>query len=195
MAIALAMRADFDRLCNTSLTAARVTPRRLAIAAHELPRIRSRALRISGCILQLAYLTCTAFCKQKFAVSSEGHTFLSEFALRLRQERERHGFSQETAAQLAFVSRVMWQKYEKAAAAPSVLLLNHLATTPFDIRFLLTGERIDTDRTLAEPEQRLLRLYRAADREGKLVIEQTAAAFAHKAAGPPTGRSTKERRR
>lgn len=84
---------------------------------------------------------------------------------RLRQERERLGFSQQDFAAQIGVRREMWSKYERGQAIPGGEALAAFAAVGGDILFVLKGGSAIA--AVTEDERELLAGYRALDVRGK----------------------------
>jgi transcriptional regulator with XRE-family HTH domain len=61
------------------------------------------------------------------------------FGSRLREERERIGWSQEALAVLGGVKRLAQSQYEKEASSPTVRYLAALASAGIDLEYVLFG--------------------------------------------------------
>lgn len=66
---------------------------------------------------------------------------------RLREERERLGQNQTDFGVAAGVSRGTQKAYELESSSPDVRYLSGLETLGVDVRYVLTGSRVDTDLT------------------------------------------------
>lgn len=64
---------------------------------------------------------------------------MSEFASRLRQERERLGLTLQEFGALGQVNRMTQMRYESGASSPTVAYLGLIGQHDVDIIFLLTG--------------------------------------------------------
>ena len=89
-------------------------------------------------------------------------TFGAQEGERLREERERLGWTQVDAADTAGIRREMWGRYERGVAAPGADVLQALARSGVDIMYLLSGVRSSA---LTPEEAALLDNYRHVDRE------------------------------
>lgn len=98
-----------------------------------------------------------------------------QMGLRLRQERERIGISQQSAALLAGVTRAMWGRYESDESTPNATVLMQLIGHGFDVNHVLGGSRTISDNTLSEAEEALISHYRDMDPEGRAAIDRMAA--------------------
>lgn len=65
----------------------------------------------------------------------------SSLGARLKEERKRLGLSQDDAGLKAGVSREMWGKYERDAAAPGGETFVQIAMLGFDVNYVLIGQR------------------------------------------------------
>lgn len=63
-------------------------------------------------------------------------------ATRLREERERIGFSQLDAESLFGISRVTWGKYERGETTPGADVLTALVAAGADVYYILTSHRM-----------------------------------------------------
>lgn len=84
---------------------------------------------------------------------------------RLREERDRLGFTQQEMADQMGVRREMSSKYERGQAAPGGDALTAFATAGGDVQYVLTGQRSST--ALTADEKELLSGYRGLDIRGK----------------------------
>jgi transcriptional regulator with XRE-family HTH domain len=99
---------------------------------------------------------------------------------RLREERERLDLSQAEAARLACVSREMWGRYERGAI-PGGEVFVLLGTTPFDVLYILTGQRsqaLGEAELLAPDERIMLDNYRHAPDPVRAGVKKTLGYFA-----------------
>ena len=67
-------------------------------------------------------------------------SFSSLSAERMKEERIRLGLKQASAAGLCGVSREIWGRYERGAAAPGGDVLFSFANAGADVQFILTGK-------------------------------------------------------
>jgi transcriptional regulator with XRE-family HTH domain len=81
---------------------------------------------------------------------------------RIREERERLGFSQPAFAALAEASKSSQASWEKETAYPNVKALAVWARVGVDVSYVVTGARSSSAATLASDEMELVRLFRAA---------------------------------
>lgn len=81
---------------------------------------------------------------------------------RIREERERLGFSQPAFAALAEASKSSQISWEKETAYPNAKALATWAKVGVDVSYVLTGVRMSSDHVLATDEAELLSLFRAS---------------------------------
>lgn len=107
--------------------------------------------------------------------------FYSQFAERLKNERDRLGLSQAEAGDLCGVSREMWGKYERGKGVPGGEVLFSFAAAGADINYILTGQR--TNRmaetspgytALSREEAALLDNFRHTDKGDQAAIKRMA---------------------
>lgn len=84
---------------------------------------------------------------------------------RLREERDRLGFTQQEMADRIGVRREMSSKYERGQAVPGGDALTAFAATGGDVQYVLTGQR--SSNALSPDEAELLAGYRKLDLRGK----------------------------
>ena len=115
---------------------------------------------------------------------------------RIKEERERLGYSQTAFAALAEASKHSQINWEKGVGTPTAAVLAAWAAHGLDVLYVVTGQRMGGApmAPVAEPTQQLSRRalavaqnYEATSEEGKKIIE--AAAFA--AAKPAAKRGAK----
>ena len=110
----------------------------------------------------------------------------SSIGERLEEERSRLGLSQTETAQVAKelgvpgATRQSQARYEKGQAAPSAAYMSAIATSGFDVLYILTGQR---SQPLAAPalkpdEAALLDNYRHSPKDRQAILQATSAAFA-----------------
>ncbi|MGO1069222.1 helix-turn-helix domain-containing protein [Lysobacter sp. CA199] len=85
-----------------------------------------------------------------------------DFGTRLREERERLGFSQETLGDMAGVVRKSQTNYELGKTAPSASYLARLSLAGVDVAYVLTGRRGPIQGITDADEIELLNRFRAA---------------------------------
>lgn len=93
---------------------------------------------------------------------------------RLREERERIGFSQLDAETLFGISRVTWGKYERGDTTPGADVLTALAAAGADVLYILTGTRNAAAQPISPRQRALLDNYEHSDESGKAIIEGAA---------------------
>lgn len=81
---------------------------------------------------------------------------------RLKEERERLGFSQPAFAALAEASKSSQASWEKETAYPNAKALEVWARVGVDVAYVVTGKPSSGVDTLTQDEQELLKLFRAA---------------------------------
>ena len=81
---------------------------------------------------------------------------------RIREERERLGFSQPAFAALAEASKSSQISWEKETAYPNAKALATWAKLGVDVSYVLTGVRMSSEHVLASDEAELLSLFRAS---------------------------------
>lgn len=81
---------------------------------------------------------------------------------RLREERERLGFSQPAFAALAEASKSSQASWEKETAYPNAKALAVWARVGVDVAYVVTGIQATNTATLSLDELELLKLFRAA---------------------------------
>ncbi|WP_167595196.1 helix-turn-helix domain-containing protein [Collimonas pratensis] len=84
---------------------------------------------------------------------------------RLREERDRLGFTQQEMAERMGVRREMSSKYERAQAVPGGDALSAFAAVGGDVQYVLTGQRSNS--AMSPDEKELLAGYRSLDIRGK----------------------------
>ncbi|MBI1626941.1 helix-turn-helix domain-containing protein [Comamonas suwonensis] len=81
---------------------------------------------------------------------------------RLKEERERLGFSQPAFAALAEASKSSQASWEKETAYPNAKALEIWARVGVDVGYLVTGKPSSGVESLTQDERDLLKLFRAA---------------------------------
>ncbi|HBW61192.1 MAG TPA: transcriptional regulator [Comamonas kerstersii] len=81
---------------------------------------------------------------------------------RLKEERERLGFSQPAFAALAEASKSSQASWEKETAYPNAKALEVWARVGVDVAYVVTGTPSSGVETLTQDERELLKLFRAA---------------------------------
>ena len=109
--------------------------------------------------------------------------------LRLREERERLGFSQEAFGVLGGVQKRAQINYEKGERHPDSAYLAAIAAAGADVLYILTGQRTGGAsapapvHALARDEEILLDNYRNCPPDARAAIKTTSAALARAAGG------------
>ena len=85
---------------------------------------------------------------------------------RLKEERNRLGFTQEKFAALAGVTRRPYAAWEAGKATPTAAHLAALKNAGADVQYIITGEISIS--SLTPDERQLLELFRAAPLTGKM---------------------------
>lgn len=113
--------------------------------------------------------------------------FMSIF-LRLREERERLGLTQEAFGAAGGVLKRAVINYEKGERFPDAAFMAGVAAAGADVQYIVTGKRAPADAgALSYEETELLNLYKKADVPGRDAV-QAVAALAARNAGAPHGR-------
>lgn len=103
------------------------------------------------------------------------NNFVFSIGSRLREERERLGFSQEAFAALADASRPTQFNYESGKRSPDSAYLAAIAAAGADVLYILTGTRSAPVAPSLSPRQRaLLNHYDHCTEEGKKNLEYVA---------------------
>lgn len=102
---------------------------------------------------------------------------------RLREERERLGYSQASFAALDSKSKRSQLDWEAGVAAPNAKYLEAIAEAGADVNYILTGRRVAYPNApqatvLTVREERLIDNYRHASEAGQKALDQTGAALA-----------------
>lgn len=96
---------------------------------------------------------------------------------RIKEERERLGYSQTAFAALADASKHSQINWEKGAASPNAAALAAWAAAGLDVLYVVTGQRsqpLPPAAALPARQRALLDNYEHSDEEGKKVIEGAA---------------------
>ncbi len=88
------------------------------------------------------------------------------FFERLREERERLGFSQTAFGEIGGVKKLAQMNYEKGERKPDMEYLAAIANAGADVQYIITGVR--SEMALTPDERQLLTLFRAASLTGKM---------------------------
>lgn len=103
---------------------------------------------------------------------------------RLKDERERLGWSQPKLAEVSFVSKRSVAAWESGESAPGADALAVMSISSVDVLYVVTGDRKSPSADgLTADESMLLAAYKAADTLGKDAL-QSVAALAGSAAAP-----------
>lgn len=116
---------------------------------------------------------------------------MDEIALRLKEERERLGLTQEAFAQCGKVSERAQQRYESGERIPDAQYLSCIGDIGVDVQYVIMGIR-SGDAKLKPEEAALLDNYRHSSEDGQKAIEATSALLAQQGA-TKTGPSTKKK--
>jgi transcriptional regulator with XRE-family HTH domain len=109
--------------------------------------------------------------KDFFRVNKKQKEFFMSIGARLREERERLGFTQPDFAGFAGATKQTLYSWEAGGSFPKADQLNALVDQGVDVYYVLTGQRIGAATTLSARESALLENYRAADDEAKFVVD------------------------
>lgn len=109
--------------------------------------------------------------------------------LRLREERERLGLTQEAFGAAGGVLKRAVINYEKGERFPDAAFMAGVASIGADVQYIVTGKRAPADAaSLSYDETELLSLYKKADVLGRDAVQAVAALAARNAGA--TGRSS-----
>lgn len=99
---------------------------------------------------------------------------------RLKEERERLGFSQTEFAALTGASKKTQIRWEQGESHPGSDALAIWMTHGLDVLYVLSGQRAGTSPApaLTKEERNLLDNYRNSDERGKLAVQSAALALA-----------------
>ncbi len=103
--------------------------------------------------------------------------------LRLREERERLGFTQKEVAALVGMTSRAQVMYESGERNPDTKYLSSIAESGFDVLYILTGQRsqpVAPQELLPEGDRILLNNFHAAPDAVRAGVKTTLSAFAHK---------------
>lgn len=110
---------------------------------------------------------------------------------RLKDERERLGWSQPKLAEVSFVSKRSVAAWESGESAPGADALAVMSISNVDVLYVLTGNRKSPAADgLAPDESTLLAAYKAADTSGKDALQAVAALAGRVAAPAKQSRNT-----
>jgi transcriptional regulator with XRE-family HTH domain len=97
---------------------------------------------------------------------------------RLKEERERLGFSQEEFAVHAGVTRSPYTSWEAGKTSPTAVQLAAIAAAGADVLYILTGERSSGTSTLKPDEEALVDNFRHCSPEAQRIIRAASSAGA-----------------
>lgn len=107
---------------------------------------------------------------------------MSDFGLRLREERERIGLNQSEFAERCGVKKLAQLNYEKGVRNPDSAYLAAASGIGVDVLYVLTGQHnpaVSVEQQALTPRQSaLLDNYDNTSEEGKKIIEAAASAAA-----------------
>ncbi|WP_413766237.1 helix-turn-helix domain-containing protein [Ralstonia mannitolilytica] len=98
-------------------------------------------------------------------VNDEGSENRASIGARLKEERERLGFSQPAFAAIGGASKGSQLSWEKGTATPNAEFLHEVARVGVDVLYVITGRRNVAD--MAADEQMVLQGYRQLDARGR----------------------------
>ncbi len=109
--------------------------------------------------------------------------FDAQSGARLKAERERLGFSQESFADAVGVSRGMLSRYERGVAEPGASVLMSLMAAGVDVTVVLGGlsknpSEHSSARVLTPEQEALLDNYEHSDEEGRAAARRLLSALA-----------------
>lgn len=122
----------------------------------------------------------SALCQQLFGAD------IRMIGNRLKEERERLGYTQPVFAELAGAKKRTLIDWEKGVSSPTAVQLSALAEVGIDVIYVITGHRsapIVQVEQLTVREKYLLANYRGSDDVGKRAVETTASAVANRDSG------------
>ena len=93
---------------------------------------------------------------------------------RLKEERERLGYSQTAFAAIAHASKHAQINWEKGEATPNAAALAAWSKTGLDVLYVVLGERNTAEGSLQPREKALLDNYKNSGKEGQRAIERVA---------------------
>lgn len=99
---------------------------------------------------------------------------------RLKEERERLGFSQTEFGELGGVKKLAQIHYEKDERQPGAGYLSSVAAKGVDVMYVLTGQRTSAEYSLNRKEEALLDNYRHCVAEDQKAIYRVALSAAKK---------------
>jgi transcriptional regulator with XRE-family HTH domain len=112
---------------------------------------------------------------------------------RIKEERERLGYTQSGFAALGEASKNSQLSWEKEISFPNAKIMATWSEVGADVAFILTGQRIQpVESRLSKRAQKLLDNYENASESAKHLIEGTAS-FAASPPTPAEGLATKKK--
>lgn len=105
---------------------------------------------------------------------------------RLREERNRLGFTQAELAEIAGIHKNSQGNYENDVKSPDTKYLSLVSEHGIDILYVVTGTRTPHPEITTE-EQKLIENYRAMDEAARLNIQAVGNSFAHSKPKSNTG--------
>lgn len=102
---------------------------------------------------------------------------------RLREERDRLGYTQADFGELAGVKRNTQAAYENEANSATTAYLHAIDRVGADVWYVLTGQPVP-ETSLISKEEELLRLFRLLVHDDRKMIERIISALHHR---PPSG--------
>lgn len=108
--------------------------------------------------------------------------------LRLREERERLGLTQEAFGAAGGVLKRAVINYEKGERFPDASFMAGVAAAGADVQYIVTGKRSSADAVgLTTDEAQLLTVYKQADPQARQALQSVAALAARSGAGSGLG--------
>ncbi len=93
---------------------------------------------------------------------------------RLKEERERLGYTQPVFAEIAGAKKRTLIDWEKNVSSPTAVQLSALTSIGVDVMYVLTGERTNMEYSLNRKEEALLDNYRHCVAEDQAAIYRVA---------------------
>lgn len=104
--------------------------------------------------------------------------------LRLREERERLGLTQESFGAAGGVLKRAVINYEKGERFPDASFMAGVAAVGADVQYIVTGKRASADAVgLTSDEAQLLSIYKQADPQARQALQSVAALASRAGAG------------
>ena len=97
--------------------------------------------------------------------------------IRLKEERERLGYTQPEFAEFAGAKKRTLIDWEKSVSSPTAVQLSALSEIGVDVMYVLTGQRnapVQAETRISRREAAMLDNYRACDEEDQKAIERIA---------------------